>query len=222
MNRGYIKVWRKLEDSGLLQLPKTLALFMFLLMNATHKDKKMGTPTGVIELKRGQYISGRQELARKLKQSEQEIRTSLSRLENMEIITIKSTSKFSIYTIENYGIYQDDNQQSTSDITNKQPADNQQITTKQECKKERSKYLPPIGAELLAAWSEVRRAKRVGAVTELVYRGVEREALKAGITPEQAVTVCIQKGWASFDSTWNWQSALIESSNSQFGKANIV
>lgn len=136
MNRGYVKVWRKIEDSGLIQLPNTLALFMHLLLNATHKDRKVGTPTGVIELKRGQYISGRIELAGRLKQTEQQIRTSLKRLEDLEIITIKSTNKFSVYTIENYSKYQDeqlsDNQQSNQQVTNNQPADNQQTTTKQE------------------------------------------------------------------------------------------
>ncbi len=138
MNRGYVKVWRKIEDSGLIQLPNTLALFMHLLLNATHKDRKVGTPIGVYELKRGQFMSGRIELASRLKQSEQQIRTSLKRLEDLEIITSKATSRFSVYTIENYNKYQDEqptnNQQDNQQTTNKQPTDNQQITTKQELK----------------------------------------------------------------------------------------
>ena len=139
MNRGYVKVWRKIYDSGLIQMPHTFTLFMFILMNATHKDTKVGTTTGVVELKRGQYISGRQKLARDLKQSEQQIRTSLDRLVNLEILTIKSTSKYSVYTIEKYDLYQDSNQQTTSTVTSNQPAINQQTTTKQELKNLRSK-----------------------------------------------------------------------------------
>lgn len=134
MNRGYIKIWRKLEDSGLLQLPYTLALFMHILMKATHKERKVGTPTGVIDLQRGQYISGRHRLAEILKQSEQQIRTSLNRLEQLEIITTTATNRYSIYTIVNYNNYQDDNQQDNQQITNKQPTDNQQTTTKQTLK----------------------------------------------------------------------------------------
>jgi hypothetical protein len=137
VHRGYVKVWRKIEDSGLIQLPNTLALFMYLLLNATHKDRKMGTPIGVITLKRGQFMSGRIELAARLKQTEQQIRTSLDRLKILEIITIESTSKFSVYTIENYPLYQDDitpnNQQGNQQTTSEQPAGNQQVTTKQEC-----------------------------------------------------------------------------------------
>jgi hypothetical protein len=134
MNRGYIKVWRKLEDSGLLQMPNTLALFMFLLMKSTHKDIKVGTKTGVIDLKRGQYISGRIKLANELEQGEQEIRTSLKRLEDMGIINQQPTNKYTIYTIVNYDIYQDSNQELTSTQTNNQPTTNQQLTTKQEHK----------------------------------------------------------------------------------------
>jgi hypothetical protein len=138
MNRGYVKVWRKIEESGLMQLPNTLALFLHILFNATHKDRKVGTPNGVIELKRGQYISGRIELAKKLKQTEQQIRTSIDRLVNLDILTIQSTNRFSVYTIENYSKYQDNddmiNQQDNQQATNKQPADNQQTTTKQELK----------------------------------------------------------------------------------------
>jgi len=128
MHRGYVLVWRKIQDSGLMQMPNTLAVFLHILFSATHQPIKVGSPSGVIDLKRGQYISGRLKLAKDLKQSEQQIRTALARLEQLEIISIKSTSKYSIYTIENYDIYQNVNQQ----LTNKQPTNNQQVTTKQE------------------------------------------------------------------------------------------
>jgi biotin operon repressor len=136
MNRGYVKVWRKIEDSGLIQLPNTLALFMHLLLNATHKARKVGTPSGVIELKRGQFISGRIALASRLEQTERQVRTSITRLEELGIISIQTTNKFSIYTIENYNKYQDSDeanvQQNDQQVTNNRPADDQQTTTKQE------------------------------------------------------------------------------------------
>jgi biotin operon repressor len=139
VHRGYIKVWRKVEDSGLLQLPNTFALFMYILISASHKDRKMGTPNGAIEVKRGQFISGRKELALRLKQSEQQVRTSLERLKKMGIITIKATNKYSVYTIVNYDIYQDRHNEITNTTSNKQPSDSQQVTTKQECKNLRIK-----------------------------------------------------------------------------------
>lgn len=124
-------------------MPNTLALFFFLLLNATHKDKKVGTTTGVIELKRGQFIAGRAMLAASLKQTEAEIRTSVARLEGLGIITKKTTSKYSVYTIENYGKYQDSEHQFNQQIASKSPANDQQITTKQECKNLRIKEKGP-------------------------------------------------------------------------------
>lgn len=146
MHRGYIKIWRKLEDSGLLQMHGTLALFMYMLMKATHKPTKVGTPIGVIELDRGQYISGRIKLAAALKLSEREIRTCLARLEQLGIISVKSTSKFSIYTIVNYNEYQDSDQQSDQQTTSNRPADDQQSTTKQTHKNLSIKELKDTGA----------------------------------------------------------------------------
>ena len=135
MNRGYIKIWRKVKDSGLLQMPTTLALFMHILMNATHKPIKVGTPIGAVGLDRGQYMSGRHVLAAELKQTEQQIRTGLVRLTKLQILTIQSTSRYSVYTIVNYNLYQDDattnNQVDNQQTTSKQPTDNQLVTTKQ-------------------------------------------------------------------------------------------
>ena len=126
-NKGYVLVWRKMLDSGLMQMPNTLTLFMYILVNATHKDIK----SGMIELKRGQYISGRKKLAKELKQSEQNIRTSLKKLEELKILTIKTTNEYSVYTIEKYDYYQNPENKVTKPLTNGQPTANQRLTTKQ-------------------------------------------------------------------------------------------
>ena len=162
MHRGYVLVWRKIQDSGLMQMPNTLAVFLHILFSATHKDIKVGTPHGAIELKRGQYISGRKKLAEELEQTEQNIRTSLKNLEKLEILTIKSTSKYSVYTIENYELYQNIDNKVTKTLTNSQPTANQQLTTKQTHNaQEPYKYTPPIPAELLSEWLVVRKNKPV-------------------------------------------------------------
>ena len=70
-------------------------------------------------------------------------------------------------------------------------------------KKEKAKaFSPPIGDVLLKAWKEVRKAKRAGSITELVWKGIVREAKAAGITEEQAITICCERGWQSFKADW--------------------
>lgn len=190
---------------------------MHLLLNATHKTRKVGTPTGVIELQRGQYISGRIELAGRLKQTEQQIRTSLKRLEELEIITIKSTNKYSVYIIENYNKYQDeqpsDNQQNNQQETNKQPSDNQQTTTKQELnnlniKEKNIKHTAlamlvsmDIPESLAKDWLQVRKEKK-SASTQTAFNSIKAHAEKNGYTFLQAVEIATSKSWAGFDVSW--------------------
>ena len=163
MHRGYIKIWRKIEDSGLFQLPETLALFMFILTRATHKPIRIG----MVNLERGQYCSGRIRLAFELEQSERKIRTGLDRLQELEILTIKTTSKYSVYTIVNYNNYQDvdttNDQQNDQQATNERPASDQQATTKQEHKNiiNKEQYSPEF-VKFWETWpSTPRKAAKV-------------------------------------------------------------
>jgi biotin operon repressor len=121
MHRGYIKIWRKIKDSGLYQMPETFALFMYLLTEATHQPRRIGT----VKLERGQYVSGRIQLAVELQQTERKIRTGIKRLQELGIISVETTSRWSIYTIVNYNNYQDSDQQATSD----RPASDQPATS---------------------------------------------------------------------------------------------
>ena len=65
-----------------------------------------------------------------------------------------------------------------------------------------TKYNPPIPKELLDEWMSVRRKKKAGDVTERVFKSIEREAVKAGWTVEQAITRCCEKSWVSFEAEW--------------------
>lgn len=206
MHRGYIKIWRKIEDSGLLQMHGTLALFMVMLLRAAYKPCRIG----LIDLDRGQLSAGRFQLCEWSGLSEQSTRTSIKHLHDLNMITSKPTNKFTIYTIVNYGQYQDyddtTNQQSNQQLTNNQPTTNQQLTTIKDINhlsiKELNKYIPPLPDDLLQEWKLIRKKKKSGEVTERVFSGVEREAKKAGVSAERAVEICCEKGWASFDASW--------------------
>lgn len=66
----------------------------------------------------------------------------------------------------------------------------------------KDKYIPPIPAELLSDYMKIRKAKKSGDLTETAFKGIEREALKAGITSEQAIQVCCERGWVGFKAEW--------------------
>lgn len=139
MQRGYVKVWRKIVDSGLIQNAASLQLAMWCLIKASHKKRKQIVGTQTIELYPGQLVFGRKAAAMELQTTEQRIRTTLKTLKNMDFLTIKPTNKFSIISIINWDTYQSEqpaaNQQVNQPSTSNQPAPNH----KQECKKEITK-----------------------------------------------------------------------------------
>jgi hypothetical protein len=188
---------------------------MHLLLNATHKDRKVGTTTGVIELKRGQFISGLHKLSSKLEQSDRQIRTSVDRLVKLGIISVQATNKYSVYTIENYGIYQDSDTQNDNQTTSNRQTNDKETTTKQELNNlniketttQKNEFFSEVDKEVLNQWLAVRRKKRSVAVSKIVYDAVCREAEKAGITVEQAIIHCVEKSWTTFDAGWYVPSA---------------
>ncbi len=135
---GWIKIHRKIQEWGWYKDGNTFRVFIHLLLNASLTDKHyMGYP-----IKRGDVVIGRKALASQLDLSEMQIRTALNKLKSTSEITIKTTNKFSVVTINNFDKYQSfdvsnnqqDNQQDNQQITNKQPTNNQQITTSKESK----------------------------------------------------------------------------------------
>ena len=130
METGWIKMHRKIlswewyHDSGMVHL------FIHLLLNANHEDKKW---KGQV-IQRGQLITGRRELSKRTGLSERSIRTFIKRLKNDQQIAIKTTNKFTIITICNYNTYQ--NVTNENDPTNDQLSANKRPASdhKQELK----------------------------------------------------------------------------------------
>jgi len=100
---GFLQLKREFLTSEFRQSldSNTFAIYMDLLINAYFADsvyKK--TP-----IKRGDVITGRKALAKRTFLSEQNVRTCISKLTKMGVISKKSTNRFSIITIKNYDEY---------------------------------------------------------------------------------------------------------------------
>ena len=122
---GWIKLHRQLINWEWFDDHNVFRLFIFLLLNANHTAKKWKG----IDIDKGQYLTGRLKLSSVVGLTEQQIRSCLNKLKSTNEITIKSTSLYSIITVNNWESYQQSNQQSNQQITNEQPTDNQRITT---------------------------------------------------------------------------------------------
>jgi len=61
-----------------------------------------------------------------------------------------------------------------------------------------------VSETIAADWIQLRKTKKA-AITKTALDGMQREAAKAGITLDDAMRICCEKGWAGFDSTWDWK-----------------
>ena len=78
----------------------------YIIDHASFEDKKVYlNKYGMIELKRGQFVFGRNSLAEALGASPQEIRTRVKILKNIDFLTTKTTNRFTISTVCNYDKY---------------------------------------------------------------------------------------------------------------------
>jgi len=147
MYKGYIKMHRKILDWEWYTDVPVKTVFIHLLLKANHKEKTWHGE----QIKEGEVVTGRKQLAIETGLSEQEVRTALKKLKKThEISTSKVTNRYSILTVCNYSTYQNNNSAINHQSTTNPPASNQQATTtkndkneKNEKKKRVRRFIPP-------------------------------------------------------------------------------
>lgn len=182
MNEKWIKIHNKLLNWEWYTDVNTKAVFIHCILKANWKDCSYQG----VEVPRGSFVTGRKKLAKELGLSEQEIRTAIKHLISTNEITIKATNKFTIISIKNYDMYQQNNQELNQQSTNNQPTTNQQLTTIEEYKNNRiidniniysyieqefGRLISPTEYEYISHWedNEVTRYAIKNAVLNGVY-----------------------------------------------------
>ena len=124
MNRGYVKLWRKSLDNELLAHAEAWQLFSYFLLKAAHRPREIVLGNQVVKLREGDLVVGREALATALNSTVQKIRTNLGLLENLGIITKKSTNKYTLISVVNWHSYQPEQPTNNQQTTSKQPTNN--------------------------------------------------------------------------------------------------
>lgn len=107
---------------------------MYCLLKASHKEHEQLIGDSIVQLKQGQLATGRNAISAATGLTPQNVKTAISKLKTLGILTSKPTNKYSIISIVNWDCHQQDNQQ----VTNSQPASNQQVTTNKNVKNEKN------------------------------------------------------------------------------------
>lgn len=127
--KGWIKLHRALKYSAIAANPERMAVWIHLLLRATHKRHNVVVGLSTVELNPGELLFGRKRFSAEIGVSENKLRSSLKVLENHQQITIKSNAKYSIISITKWQSYQDEPPANHHKTTSKSPANHQQTTT---------------------------------------------------------------------------------------------
>ena len=135
IEQGWIKLHRKMLDNPVVWKDSDhLAVWIYLLLNATHKDMDVLFKSKRITLKPGQLITGRKSIASQLSISDSKVKRVLLAFESDQQIDRQRSNKNSLITILNWCEYQQNDQQNDQQVTSKRAASDQQVTTNKNVK----------------------------------------------------------------------------------------
>ena len=111
MNRGYIKLYRKIEDNSMWMADDEpfckRAAWVDLLLMANHKDNSFLLGMQKINVKRGQKWTSSIKLANRWSWNRRKVMQYLRLLESEGMIYLEVTNRGLLITIVNYSTYQD-------------------------------------------------------------------------------------------------------------------
>lgn len=121
---GWIKLHRCLIGKPIFDNANLLKVWIWCLCKATHKLHIQIVGLQKIELAAGQFITGRSAGAAEVKLKPSTFWDYMKFLEENQSINIKSNSKYSVVTVDNWGLFQYKDTTSDSETDNK-PSTNQ-------------------------------------------------------------------------------------------------
>lgn len=142
MDRGYVKLWRKITDSQIFRNEGLLKMWIWCLTKATHKKRWITVKTGrsetEVELLPGQFVFGRDSAAKELNMNPSTVWKRMQKLKKVQNLTIESNSNCSIVSIINWDTYQGDIPKGDSESDSRVTAEEQPSDTNKNVKNEKN------------------------------------------------------------------------------------
>jgi len=155
MDQGYVKLWRKTIENDWLKNHKLWVFWCYCLIKASHKERIAKVGYQDIKINPGEFIFGRRKASKDLKMHESSIQRCVYALVNSKNISVKSNNKFSIITIINWHLYQQDQNKIEQQANNKRTTSEH----RQECKELKNNN---ISANFKKFWSVYPKKRSKG------------------------------------------------------------
>lgn len=119
MDKGWIKLNRQIQEHWIWSDPEKLKAWIDLLLLANHETKKVEMRDGLLSIKRGQFVTSIDKLAKRWGWSKNRVYRFLSLLESDNMVQRNANRYRTTVTIVNYSKFQD--RQNTNGTTDGTP-----------------------------------------------------------------------------------------------------
>ncbi len=107
MDKGWIKVYRQIQEHWVWRDPEKLRAWLDLILMANHESQKFETREGLITIRRGQFVTSIEKLSRRWGWSKNRTYRFLKMLESDNMLKRKANRYSTTLTIVNYDKFQD-------------------------------------------------------------------------------------------------------------------
>ena len=136
-NLGWIKLHRSLLDKTIWinSTPEQKTILITLLLMANHEPNQWEWKGKKYTVKSGEFITSLEKIVARCGKgiTTQNVRSALKRFEKLQFLTNESTKQNRLIKIENWGLYQDEenqpNKATNKEVTNDQQRPNKEVTT---------------------------------------------------------------------------------------------
>lgn len=170
MDKGWIKLSRQIQEHWIWNDPEKLKAWIDLILMANHEAKKAQMRDGLVTIKRGQFVTSIDKLAKRWGWSKNRVYRFLSLLETDHMVERKANAYRTTITIVNYGKFQDrQNGNGTTDGSSDGTTDGSSggsRTRKNKNDKERKEGAAPNSDELAAPEEKKERVEVIPGYTQ--------------------------------------------------------
>lgn len=178
---GWIKVHRKLLDNPIITKDSDyLSVWIYLLLNATHKEYDTLFKGKRITLQKGQLLTGTISISQKLKINKDKVQRILKSFENDKQIEQQRSNRNRLITMVNWNEYQEFDKQNDKQMINKCKTDDKQVITNKNVKNiknDKNIYIP-VSEEKFSPDSAKANKHKYGQYKNVLLKDKELQSLK--------------------------------------------
>ena len=206
MSDGWIKVHRKMLDNPVVfKDADHLAVWMYLLLKATHTEYPTMFNGEKVILKAGQLVTGRKKISSDTGVNESKVNRVLNLFKSEHQIEQLTTRHGSIISIVAWDEYQTCEQQNGQQVNNNRTTSEQQVNTIQEQKNKRTKEIykdvPEEIKDIFMEWVAMRKEMKKPITSEYGVTRALNKLNSLSKNPEkqrELIGYAIYKNWLSF------------------------